>query len=226
MRKLTKISLLIAIGTIILALLLLKNIYPDIMSLLNHHLTPEVLRAQVRSHGIVTALLLTTLLAVCCLIPGVPTSMVGVLIGVYFGPLVGIILNTLGTFTGNSLSYILISHFKIIEQPYTQNSWVRLIASAKHPAAILTVSYMIPFLPVFLVNYTADQLQLPESTTFLSILGGAIPSAVLLSFGGDALFRGQNKLGITLVLIFLLMGLLILVLHLDKKPALDHSLHG
>ncbi len=221
MKKKTIVSILVGVITIILLLLLTKNLYPDVLSLINPHTPAADIRAQIRSHGITTGFLLTATLAIFCLIPGVPTSMVGVLIGVYFGPVIGILLNILGTFTGNSLSFILISHFKILSKPHTHNRWVKLISSAKHPAAILTISYMIPIIPMFIVNYTANKLKLPDKITYLSMFIGSIPSAVLLSVGGDAIFRGHSTPELKIVVGVLVVA--ILLLRLKKRQQQTQS---
>ena len=215
--KKTIVSILVGAITIILLLLLTKNLYPDVLSLINPHTPAADIRAQIRSHGITSAFLLTATLALFCLIPGVPTSMVGVLIGVYFGPAIGILLNIIGTFTGNSLSFILISHFKILSKPHTKNRWVRFISSAKHPAIILTISYMIPIIPMFIVNYTANKLKWPDKVTYLSMFIGSIPSAVLLSVGGDAIFRGHSTPELKVVLAVLAVGIVAVILLRLKK---------
>nr|MWN20665.1 hypothetical protein [Leuconostoc lactis] len=104
---------------------------------------------------------------------GVPTSMVGVLIGVYFGPAIGILLNIIGTFTGNSLSFILISHFKILSKPHTKNRWVRFISSAKHPAIKTIVSILVGAITIILLLLLTKNLY-PD---VLSLINPHTPAA-------------------------------------------------
>lgn len=53
----------------------------DIDILLNPKASQALLQKTVRSHGVITAALLILLTTVMCVVPGIPTSIVGVLVG-------------------------------------------------------------------------------------------------------------------------------------------------
>ena len=70
---------------------------------------------------------------------------------------------------------------------------------------------------MFIVNYTANKLKLPDKVTYLSMFIGSIPSAVLLSVGGDAIFRGHSTPELKVVLAVLAVGIIAVILLRLKK---------
>ncbi|MGC3333248.1 TVP38/TMEM64 family protein, partial [Enterococcus faecium] len=95
---------LISLG-IILILVVGYRLYfeyqTDIQLFLNPRASKAELLAQIRSHGTFASILLIVLTAVMCAVPGIPTSVVGVIAGLSFGPLTGAIINILGNALGN-----------------------------------------------------------------------------------------------------------------------------
>lgn len=171
--------------------------------------------ASVRSHGFSTGLLLISLMIIFSAVPGFPVSVVGIFSGVCFGPEKGILMNILGISIGNILTYYLIKRFKLINKK--SNSLVKTISHSKYPGLYITGAFMIPFIPSFLINYTADSLKIEPKKFVWMVLIGAIPSSVLYGFGGDAIFKGNIKQSIILIGSVVVLALLILLFKGKEK---------
>lgn len=190
---------------------------PDLHALFDPKVSKAELLNLVRSHGIDAAVVLVSLTIICCMVPGVPTSMLGILIGLCYGPFFGGVLNIVGNTSGNFLAITLLNKVPLIHKNQTQNHWIKHLSSLKHPKTGLTISYMIPFIPSILVSYTIQQLRMTKKEQGSIVLFGALPASILYACGGDALFKGNIKLGIIFSVIVILFSGLILFLKKDQK---------
>ena len=87
----------------------------DIQMFLDPKTSRQALLDQIRSHGFRTALFLILLISVMCAVPGIPTSVIGVLVGLSYGPLLGTLINVSGNAFGNMLSIFLMQHLKLFD---------------------------------------------------------------------------------------------------------------
>lgn len=171
----------------------------------------KLLLSQVRSHGTEAAFLLLLLITVMCALPGIPTSVICIFVGVCYGPYWGSLINCTGNLLGNLVAISLFHRIKLINPRQKKNAWVQAIAKMKHPKLGLMLGYMIPVVPTFLVNYTATLKGFSAKAVLFPVLLGVLPTSVFYAFGGDALFTG-NRRRITLIVVALAALLLLVVL--------------
>ena len=212
--------MLITLG-IILILVVGYRLYleyqTDIQLFLNPRASKAELLAHIRSHGTFASILLIVLTAVMCAVPGIPTSVIGVIAGLSFGPFIGAGINVLGNALGNISAVFLMHRLKFLDKKTEKNHWVRSIRQMRHPKIGVMLGYMIPVIPSSMVNFAADAMKLPLQQIVMSIVIGVIPSSVLYACGGEALFHGYNKTAVTLVAsVTVLVGLVVFI-YKDRK---------
>lgn len=198
---------------ILLVLLIGYRIYleyqHDLELLLNPQASRQTLMKSVRSHGIEASFLLILLTVVMCAVPGLPTSVIGILIGICYGPFIGSLMNLIGNTGGNLIAISIFGKFKFLDQSNQSNHWVQAVSQMKHPRLGLMVGYMIPVIPSFLMNYTADMLQIPFKRLIPLVIFGVLPTSIIYALGGEALFHGEHRKA--LILIVSVLGLILLV---------------
>lgn len=202
---------------IILLLLLLKAYFPDLTAWINPKASKTEVMDLVRSHGLDAAVILVALTIVCCMIPGIPTSVIGIFVGLCYGPLFGGMINVLGNASGNFLAISLLNKVPLIHKNKQQNHWIKHLSTLKHPQTGLTISYMIPFIPSILVSYTIQQLRMTKKQQGSIVFLGALPASILYACGGDALFKGNIKLGVILLTVVILFSVFIFYIKKDHQ---------
>ncbi|AYW46346.1 TVP38/TMEM64 family protein [Tetragenococcus koreensis] len=213
-------QLLIVSGVCLLALVcyhLFIEYHTEITLLLKSQVSEKALMHNVRSHGIRSGVLLVLLTIVMCALPGLPTSVIGIFIGLCYGPLIGSILNIIGNAVGNLISMVLLRKLKFLDKRNTSNHWVQAITQMRHPKIGIMFAYMIPVIPSFIVNFTANLLKMKTRHLFLAVLVGVTPSSVMYALGGDAIFKGLNKKALLLIASVAILILLIQVIYKDAK---------
>ncbi|WP_165005374.1 MULTISPECIES: VTT domain-containing protein [unclassified Enterococcus] len=212
--------ILIGLGLILIGLVgyrLYLEYQTDIRLLLDPKASKTQLLAHIRSHGFFAALLLVVLTAVMCAVPGIPTSVIGVIAGLSFGPFIGAGINVLGNALGNISAVFLMHRLKFLDKKTERNHWVQAIQQMKHPKIGVMLGYMIPIIPSSMVNFAAETIKLPLRQLVLSIIFGVIPSSVLYACGGEALFHGYNKTAVMLIAgVAVLIGLVVFIVK-DRK---------
>lgn len=205
-------KVLLVLGVVLLLLLfywLYREFHTEIQLLLNPKASRALLMKEVRSHGFLTAGGLILLTALMCALPGLPTSVIGVLVGVCYGPIIGSCVNIVGNASGNLLSMTALKHLNLGSHKQSSSKWIKRILQMKHPKTGLMIAYMIPVIPSFVVNVTANSLKLSIREVFLSVLIGVLPSSILYAFGGEALFHGYTKTALILVASVIVLVLLV-----------------
>ncbi|MFW7433129.1 TVP38/TMEM64 family protein [Vagococcus carniphilus] len=192
-----------------LLLIIVLHFSVDIKLFFNPNTSTELLKNQVRSHGFLTACLLFVLTVVLCAIPGLPTSIIGVLTGVVFGPLVGAILNITANVLGNMLSISFLKRFSFKKGQELSEKLKKQILKQKHPDVMLSFCYMIPVIPSFVINYVIGVLKFNRVKQIQIISLGIIPTSILYAFGGNSLFKGDMKTIIILVSLIFVVGTII-----------------
>lgn len=217
-KKLQKV--LIALG-ILLILFLGYHLYleyqSDIHLLIDPKANEQQLLHSVRSHGLSAAVILILLMGIMCAIPGVPTAVIGVIVGLSYGPFLGALINIVGNASGNILAISLMQHLKLVDHSKKSNRWVKAIHSMKHPKIGIMVGYMVPIIPSSVINFATTTLNLQVREILMSIIIGVIPSSVLYACGGEALFHGYSKTALLLIASVLILTLLIVVIYKDHR---------
>lgn len=215
----------IGIGVVLFALLLLLLYLAyrrDLQLWFNPEASKELVLKQIRSHGLAVAILFFFLIGIMCALPGVPTSIVCVFVGVCYGPVIGSLINIAGNVMGNLLAITLFRRIKLIDKRQGKNEWVKAISKMKHPKVGLTLGYMIPLVPTFLVNYTATLKGYPEREVLPPVLLGVVPTSVFYALGGDALLSGNLR---RLVLVLVGLVVLLFLVGLLKRHENEENKH-
>lgn len=218
-KKLNK-GLLLICG-IILSLILICWIVHDYRTelYLLFHLTPHnkaVLLHLIRSHGLGDMLLLLALIATFNAIPGMSNSFVCIFVGLCYGPLTGFVINWLGNILGNCGVISVINRVNLSKRS-KQSKLLATLLNQRHPLVGLTIGYMVPVIPSILVNYAATRLKVGRLRYLAMVTIGMMPTSFIYAFGGDALFRGDNKrLLIAIAAIVIVIAMAILVKKLVK----------
>lgn len=209
-------SLLIAIG-ITIAIFLIYFLYqdyrPEINVLLhpNDHTKTELLYL-IRRHDVRDSLFLLGLIAVLNAIPGLSNSIFCILAGLCYGPWIGLIINWVGNIIGNTVVATLIDKIDFSHK-FKKNKILTFLMHQKYPSLGMILGFMIPFIPSVLVNYTAVQLKVPTKRYLLIVLVGMLPTSFIYAFGGEALFAGDMKkiVGVIIAIVVLLLMALIII---------------
>ncbi len=196
MKKFIDKRLLIIIG-LIAALIVLFLIYRDYrpeIALLFHPTkhNQAILLHLIRSHGLQDMILLLLLIAIFNAIPGMSNSVVCIFAGLCYGPFIGFLINWFGNILGNCAVMNLIR--KINLSKHTKKSkLLGYLLNQRHPLIGLTIGYMIPIIPSFLVNYAGSRLKVSRKRFLIMATVGMAPTSFVYAFGGDAIFRGDSK---------------------------------
>ncbi|MBC1435047.1 TVP38/TMEM64 family protein [Listeria rocourtiae] len=209
------------IAIIILGYIIYKDYSADFKLFLDPVADRTQLMESIRRHKLKDALLLVALTAIMCAIPGVPNSVIGILIGVSFGPWLGVFMNATGNILGNFIVIIMLRKFGISKKANRSNQFIANISRMKKPFFGITAGYMIPILPSVIVNYTAVKLKIPLKSLLLAITLGVLPTSFLYAFGGDALLKGNTKIAILSIVCITL--LVILLRFIQKRQARIHA---
>ncbi|OQO89244.1 SNARE-like domain protein [Enterococcus casseliflavus] len=213
-------AILIAIGILCILFIgyhLFFEYQKDIQLFLNPKGNSKELMESVRSHGLSVAVIFILMIGIMCAVPGVPTSVIGVIVGLSYGPIIGTVINVLGNATGNIISITLMKHLKLFDQSKKSNRWVKAIHEMRHPKIGVMVGYMIPLIPSSVINFAVITLNLNIEEILFSIFLGVIPSSILYAFGGDALFRGYSKTAMLIVTSVFFLSILVVIIYKDRR---------
>ncbi|EUJ47806.1 hypothetical protein DFP96_10778 [Listeria rocourtiae] len=113
------------IAIIILGYIIYKDYSADFKLFLDPDADRTQLMESIRRHKLKDALLLVALTAIMCAIPGVPNSVIGILIGVSFGPWLGVLMNATGNILGNFIVIIMLRKFGISKKANRSNQFIK-----------------------------------------------------------------------------------------------------
>lgn len=210
MKKRTLRLIIFSISLLFVAVIgyrLFHTYRPAIQLLIDPELNKQRLMRAVRSHGVSTAFLLILLTSALCVLPGMPASVIGVLSGISYGPLIGSLISIAGNATGNFFSIFLYKKFNLFSPSDSFNRWTSFLLKVKYPRIEMMFLYMIPFIPSSLVNFAIHLFQYEWKDIYWVILIGVIPPSLLYSFGGHVLLEGNNH-----QTVFLITGLAVILL--------------
>ena len=135
-------------------------------------------------------------------IPGLSNSVICILAGIVYGPVLGLLINWIGNITGNCLVAALIDHIHFSDK-FKQSKILKHLTSSKHPLIGLTIGYMIPVVPSALVNYAVVQMGINRKRFMAMVAVGMLPTSFLYAFGGDAIIKGNMKRIIAVAIIII-----------------------
>lgn len=221
MRRKVNKSLLV-IGGIIVSLILIYCIYrdyqPEIKLLLHMNAHNRiVLMHLIRSHGIKDMLLLLALIATFNAIPGMSNSLVCILAGLCYGPVIGFLINWTGNVLGNCGVMSIIREVDISKRT-KKSKLLNALMHQKHPLIGLTIGFMVPVIPSVLVNYAGARLNVSRFRYLAMVIVGMAPTSFIYAFGGDALFQGNShKLIGAIVAIIVVIAMYLLIKKLINR---------
>lgn len=202
---------------VILAVLLIYLLYRDYrpeIKVLIHPTgdTQEKLLVLIRKHEIRDSLFLLALVTILNAIPGLSNSLVCILAGLCYGPWIGLMINWIGNVLGNSIIIMLIKKIDFSHH-FKQNKILNFLMHQNHPLVGLTIGFMIPFIPSILVNYACGRLKVTWKRYLPMVIIGMLPTSYLYAFGGDAVFHGDVKkiIGVIIGIVILLVMAVIVI---------------
>jgi uncharacterized membrane protein YdjX (TVP38/TMEM64 family) len=205
---------------LILGLVLVKVYWPELVLLFHPSAVHQAqLISIVHHHQIMDIILLITVIAVLCSIPGAPNSVVCIFTGACFGPLGGFLINWCGNILGNGFVLTLVHHSGVTDRFRHRRAFTYL-SRQRYPLLGLIMGFSVPIIPNLLVNCVATVLKIPKQNYFLAVSLGTLPIAFLYAYGGHALFSLDIKKLILVITIFILLCVLYgLIKILRKKQA-------
>lgn len=198
------VTLAVVLSIVVISFIV-NNYQPEI-NLLLHPVPGEraKLLELMREHGLFNSILLLALVALFNAIPGMSNSVVCIFVGLCYGPWLGFMINWLGNICGNCLVISLMNHIDLSKRMKSQRV-LDLLLNQKHPLIGLTIGFMIPFIPSILVNYASSQMHIEQRRYLAMLFVGMAPTSFLYAFGGDAIFKGDFKRFIPIIVALLVI---------------------
>lgn len=203
----------------IIAVLLLGLVIRDYLPELKLFTDPSginqaKLEAMVRSHGAKDMLILGLMITIMCAVPGMSNAVICVVAGICYGPLIGFCLNWVSNILGNLIATFLLTkfHFK------ARSARIQQLIDNNHPQIMMTIGYMIPFIPSVGLNYAAAVRHVPRRGHLIMIMIGMLPTALLYAVGGDAILKVDwKRLVVVVVIIAILIGINLVLIRAIKQ---------
>lgn len=197
-----------AVVAIVLVGLVIKNYWAELVLLFNLSPTNQAeLVNLVHSHGVVDVLLLLVLIALLCVIPGAPNSVVCIFTGVCYGPLFGFLISWAGDILGNCLLRVTISRSKVSTKTRHKRIYQYLVKQ-RYPVLGLALAFAIPIVPNIVTNFAAVKLRVQKSYYLTAVALGTIPTTFIYAYSGHAISALKFKQLIPLLVGFILLCLL------------------
>lgn len=184
------------------------------------------IRGFVSFGGVLLAFVLQFIQILSIFFPGGPIQ---IAIGVVFGTLAGFVICQTGYVLANL--FVFFSARRLgnrLDRLFScggDTKSLRFISEAKHPAFMVALSCLMPFLPNGLVPYIAARTKISTPEFFLSVLFGGAPTLLMLCAIGNRILLGDYK---TVVLLGVALALGVLLLYIFRKRvfALSDRLHA
>ena len=196
-KKLLRILCIILLVAAIVGILLfaLNIILPGFLETLEHGDQQEI-EGYIRSFGTTRGMLLAFLLQFMQILsiffPGGPIQ---IAIGVVFGTLPGFLICHVSYVLANlfvfGLARRLGSRIDHLLDGNKRSGKLSFISESKHPAFMVMLACLMPFLPNGLVPYIASRTKLTPGKYLLAVWAGSIPCLLLLNAIGSKLASGQ-----------------------------------
>ena len=163
----------------------------------------------------------------------IPTPAIGILSGLCYGTVWGIVILTIGHFIGNTIIFLLIRHLSGIihlhtkhinkhKSKYSELLSIKQLDNLRKPWVIVFLLSMIPLMPNILISYFFAQSKILAYKFVLASVMGSIPAAAAYSFLGNHLSDGNLTKVIAFASILLI---LITITYIFKDKILKKILH-
>lgn len=196
-RRFLRILCIVLLVAAIVGILLfaLNIILPGFLNVLEHGDQQEI-EDYIRSFGTLRGMLLAFLLQfmqiVSIFFPGGPIQ---IAIGVVFGTLYGFFICHVSYVLANLFVFLLArrlgSRIDRMLESNKSSDRLRFISESKHPAFMVMLACLMPFLPNGLVPYIASRTKLTPGKYLIAVWIGSIPCLLLLNAIGSKFASGQ-----------------------------------
>lgn len=202
---------------IIVASILIKDYYPELIRLLDKRKDTQLLTATFRNHGPRDIFLLILLTSLMGAIPGISNSIFCVFNGILFGSWLGFIMNVVANSLGNIIIAFVIKKVNLKNKTAKLGNVIQDLSRFNNKTIGLTLGYMIPIIPSFLVNYAALKLNINSRKRIFSTIIGVVPASFLYAFGGDFIFKGKSQNAVIVISCVMVLALLYYFIYRKHK---------
>jgi uncharacterized membrane protein YdjX (TVP38/TMEM64 family) len=189
--KLTKqVRGMIALAVIVVAvgLLLLGSRHNDqVRAVLEFVSNYRHYLLNIRHLGAYAFIVFGIVLTIAAMVPGAPSSVVAILIGVCLGHWLGFAVNVVGLTAGNLLQSHLFHRIETRHQNALQSRIYAALIKMRHPEVGMIIGYAVPMIPTAFINMAASTLHLDTRTHVVTCAIGSAVAAFLYAFSGDLL---------------------------------------
>ncbi len=176
----------------------------------------EYIRSCGSYKGMLIAFLLQFFQIISIFFPGGPIQ---IAIGIIFGTWQGFFICHVGYVSANALVFFVARRLgSSVTSVFSSGSGknkLSFITKSKHPAFVVSLACLMPFLPNGLVPYVAAMTKIRFWAFFLAVWAGSIPCLLLLCTIGGRLLKGDYLAAI--LFCALLVGCIILLYCLRKQ---------
>ncbi|MCI1283037.1 MAG: VTT domain-containing protein [Lacticaseibacillus songhuajiangensis] len=124
-------------------------------------------------------------LIVVTLIPGAPSSVVAILIGVCLGHWLGFAVDAVGLTVGNLIQSHMFHRIESKHQNELQSRIYAYLIKMHRPELGMVVGYALPMIPTAFINMAASTLRMDPKKHIASCAVGSSIAGFLYAFGGD-----------------------------------------
>lgn len=141
----------------------------------------------IRHLGAYAFIVFGIVLTIAAMVPGAPSSVVAILIGVCLGHWLGFAVNAVGLTAGNLLQSHLFHRIETRHQNALQSRIYAALVKMHHPELGMIVGYAVPMIPTAFINMAASTLHLDAKKHVVTCAIGSAVAAFLYAFSGDLL---------------------------------------
>ena len=200
------------IGVIVLAMILLFVLVARSDLVRNSFSNPEALRSFILGFGILAPVIVIFLQLFQTAISIVPSEITTVAAGFIFGPFLGIVYSTIGTFLGSYLVFLAARGYgkKIVEPFFKKRDIVHFnLFFRQRGLWAIFLARAAPFFPNDVISFAAGLTEVKAwQFNLVSTLAFMLEIVILAFFGAEL---SQGKLSMPLIIIGIFIVLLILI---------------
>jgi uncharacterized membrane protein YdjX (TVP38/TMEM64 family) len=149
-------------------------------------------------------------------IASIPATPFGIIAGIMFGSVIGIILIVIGASIGSAVTFLIARYFarnavsKWLENNPRFQRLDDLIEN--HGTIIVIITRLVPLFPFNILNYGFGLTKIPFKTYILWSTIGMIPGTVVFVGGSDAIYQSLTTGRIPLELTILIISMILLII--------------
>lgn len=206
-RVLVYVLLFLVIGLILF--FSLKSILPGFLEIIEHGNQAEIedyLRSFAGPRGMVLAFLLQFLQIVSVVFPGGPIQ---IAVGIVFGAIPGFLICHFGYVLSSFAVFYAVRKLgrrinALLPKNPKDGGRLGVITRSRHPASMVFLCSVLPFMPNGLVPYVAARTKIASGQYFLAVYFGSMPALLFLCTLGSGILNGN------FVIVGILVGFVVL----------------